>query len=112
MSLYIIKDLSSKNKEYMENEYLIIEVNEENSGFYSDLREKYQGTLQENQIEGLKVMWVAYLANCMFVDKIYEYDDFYKKYIDLLCYSIYAIGWGYILGMWFFALPGPCDNII
>lgn len=95
--LYIIKDLSQKNKIYIETEYLIIEANETGDGFYVDPNKNYEEILTQKQIDVLSVNWVAYLANCMFVDKIYDYDSIYKKYIDFFCYSMYVVGWGYII---------------
>lgn len=94
--LYIIKDFSKWNKEYIEEEFLIIEPNENRDGFYAEPKETYKH-FNDNQILSLSESWTAYLANCMFVDKCYEIQDIYNKYISIIIYSIYSIGWGYII---------------
>lgn len=109
--IFILKDLSAKNKLYIEKEFLIIEVNENKDGFYAEPKEQYKEIFNDNQINKLTTTWIAYLANCMFADKFYEYDDHYKKYIDLICYSIYTIGWGYILYRWYYTIILPESGI-
>lgn len=37
-------------------------------------------------------MVLFYLANCMFVDRIREYEQPIKYYVLLFCYTIYTIG--------------------
>lgn len=106
-SIYIIQDMSKKNKAYIEKEFLIIEVNETRDGFYADPHEKHKDNMSDNQLNILSISWVAYLANCMFTDKIDELDNIYKKYVDIICYGIYTIGWGYILYTWLFAVNIP-----
>ena len=100
--IFIIHDMSKKNKEYIEKEFLIIEPEEFNNGFYMNIYPHLEDKLNDNQIKSLKVNWVAYLANCMFTDKIYDFDYKYTKYLDIFCYTLYVSGWGYLLYFWFF----------
>lgn len=70
--LYIIKDFSKWNKDYIEEEFFFIEPNETRDGFYAEFHDKHKDS---NDIEyyNLCDSWTAYLANGMFVDKCYEY---------------------------------------
>lgn len=63
--------------------------------------------MTEDQINILSTSWVAYLANCMFTDKLEELDSIYKKYVDIVCYGLYALGWGFILYAWYFNINIP-----
>lgn len=95
--LFILKDISEYNRDIISTEYISIENNENNTAFYLDFQPNFKGEKTEKNLQGQFNAWLCYTTNCMFVDNFEGYKNTYEKYIKLIYYIIFVIGWFYIL---------------
>ena len=103
--LFIIYNLANKNKNLIE-EWMDFPVNDKKNGFNMRLKiENKDNPLLNIGDEDvlLKIMhthyrtWFTYLYSCMTIDHFYNLENKYKPYLNIFIYSLYSIGWGYIL---------------
>ena len=111
MLLFIIYNLAKKNTKLIE-EWMDFPVNNETNGFNMRLKIENKDNPLLNIVDEdvlLNIMhshyqtWFTYLYSLMTIDHFYSLENKNKPYINIFIYSLYAIGWGYILfGIFFF----------
>jgi hypothetical protein len=104
--LFIIYNLADKNKNVIE-EWINFPVNEKGDGFNMrlNIENKDNPLLQINGDEKILLetihfhytTWYRYLYSKMTIDNFYTIEKKYKPFMYIIIYSIYGIGWGYIL---------------
>ena len=99
--LFVIKDSSEFNRKYYTEHYIVVESNKEINKFEIDFHPSYKGDTSEAKLDHLGRIWFYFLANCMFVDHIKDYENATKYYISLMCNTLYIIGWLYIIYTFF-----------
>lgn len=95
--IFVLKDISKDNRTYISENYISVETTETKDSFYLEFQPHFVGEKTENVLQGHYIIWVCYTANCMFADNFYEYTEKYDKYINIIYYGIFTLGWGYII---------------
>ena len=101
--LFIIKNTSKKNRDYIVLTHVKITSNQEKNGFVAEPVNNV--SLTEEEIYAWYNTWICHTANCMFVDKIQEIQDYYGKFVMFIYYTIYTIGWCSVLIRYFLFIP-------
>jgi hypothetical protein len=97
--IFILKDISTYNRTYISQNYILVEANEEKNAFYLEFQPQFTGEKTDEMLQNHYTIWVRYTVNCMFADRFYYYYSLYNKYTNLIYYGIYVFGWSYILIM-------------
>lgn len=92
--LFSIDHLSKINKAYIEA-LILFEPNETQDGWI--ISRKDDNELSEEDMDYHAETWLLYLYAIMTLDAYYSSEQKIKPFINIFCYSLYAIGWGYIL---------------
>lgn len=95
--IFILNDISKDNKNFITNNYISVKSDIQTNVFDVNFLPTYDGDRSDQMLLNHYNVWFCYLANCMFVDKYYEYTEKYNKYVNVIYYGIYAMGWGYII---------------
>jgi hypothetical protein len=114
LMLFIIYDLAKKNKEIIRT-WINFVPNIYRDGFnmrlniYNKDNPLFQFLDHESMNDNFLAimnyhykMWFAYVYACMTIDNLYNKDKKIKPYINIVIYSIYSMGWVYIIIKIFF----------
>ena len=102
---FIIYHLAKKNTKLIE-EWLKFPVNEKGTWFNITLNMEnkenplFKITNEDNLTKTMKFhgqSWYYYRYSCMAIDHFYNLENKYKPYLNIFIYSLYSMGWGYIL---------------
>jgi hypothetical protein len=96
--LFMQYDLSKKLKNNIET-FMTFVPNESNDGFIMDRADNHKDNqnLTKERMDYFASYWYMYLYCLMSIDHFYRLEDKAKPYVYIFCYSLYALGWGYIL---------------
>lgn len=95
--IFILKDISFYNRKYITDNYITVQSDLGTNAFNVDFVSTYDGDRSDQMLHNHYTVWLCYLANCMFADAYYEYVDKYNKYINVIYYGIFTLGWAYIV---------------
>jgi ABC-type bacteriocin/lantibiotic exporter with double-glycine peptidase domain len=103
ISLFMICNMAKKNKKVIE-EWLKFDSNENNSDFVISLQKEYENDsdFTDEVIYYHYNYWYNYLVSLMVIEFYYDIESKIKPFVNIFIYSIYTLGWGYILGKIFF----------
>ena len=96
--LFMVYHYANTNRLIIDK-WLDITANEENTGFIVSLQEEYENdpVFTEEIMTYHADNWEAYINAMMAIDRYYDLGKSIKPYFNIIIYSIYNIGWFYLL---------------
>lgn len=96
--IFMQYDLATKLKKNIET-FMQFIPKESQDGFIMSRADDHTDNpnLTKERMDYFASYWYMYLHSLMSIDHFYRIETKIKPYIYIFCYSLYAIGWGYIL---------------
>lgn len=96
--IFMQYNLSTKLKQNIET-FIDFVPKESNDGWVISRTEAYKDNpnLTDAKMDFYASYWYMYIHSLMSIDHFHRLEAKIKPYINIFCYSLYALGWGYIL---------------
>jgi hypothetical protein len=96
--IFIQYNLSAKLKKNIET-FIKFVPKESNDGWVMYRTDAYKDNpnLTKAKMDYYASCWYMYIHSLMSIDHLYHLEKKIKPYVYIICYSLYTVGWGYIL---------------